>query len=32
MEMQHWVMLIVVAAAFYLIGAKYPMTAQRFGF
>lgn len=32
MQGQHWVMLIVVFAVAYLIGAKYPATAQRLGF
>jgi hypothetical protein len=32
MEMQHWVMLTIVALVFYVIGAKYPATAQRLGF
>lgn len=32
MEGQHWVMLIVVGVVMYLVGAKFPATAQRFGF
>jgi hypothetical protein len=32
MEGQHWLMLAVVAAVFYIIGAKYPALSQRIGF
>lgn len=32
MQGQHWVMLIVVGFAFYIIGTKYPQLAQKIGF
>jgi hypothetical protein len=32
MEGHHWIMLVVIALVFYVIGAKFPGTAQRFGF
>jgi hypothetical protein len=32
MESQHWIMLLIVALVFYVIGAKYPMMASRIGF
>jgi len=32
MEGHHWIMLVVIALVFYVIGAKFPMMAQRFGF
>jgi hypothetical protein len=31
METQHWVMLVVVALVFYVIGTKYPALAQQVG-
>jgi len=32
MEGHHWLMLFIVAAVAYLLGAKYPILAQRAGF
>lgn len=32
MELQHWVLLVVVALVFYVVGAKYPATAAKLGF
>jgi hypothetical protein len=32
MEAQHWIMLAIIFAVGYLIGAKFPATAQRLGF
>lgn len=32
MEGHHWLMLFVVAGVAYLLGAKYPVLAQRAGF
>lgn len=32
METQHWFMLAIVAAVFYIIGTKYPALATRIGF
>jgi hypothetical protein len=32
MESHHWAMLFIIAGVFYLIGARYPMWAQKLGF
>jgi hypothetical protein len=32
MEAQHWIMLAIVFSVGYLIGVKFPATAQRLGF
>jgi hypothetical protein len=32
METQHWLMLMIIALVFYLIGARYPTLARQIGF